>query len=265
MSVERDPWQTLAAYTPARIAIGRCGASSPTREVLSFALAHARARDAVQARVDWDALAARLGQIGLATIEVASAARDRAVYLRRPDLGKQLDTVSRTRLAAAQAAFDLALVLGDGLSATAVTAQSIPLIAALRPLVTRLGLRLAPIVLAQGARVALGDDVGELLGARLVVVLIGERPGLSAADSLGAYLTFGPRRGRSDAERNCISNIRPAGLPPERAAHNLAWLISAALEIEATGVRLKDRSDTAVLETDEHGLLPSPGLTGQPG
>ncbi|MDX2202744.1 MAG: ethanolamine ammonia-lyase subunit EutC [Hyphomicrobiaceae bacterium] len=247
----RDPWALLAARTPARIAIGRAGPALPTREVLAFALAHARARDAVQARLDWTALAERLGGLGLSTIQVASEARDRATYLRRPDLGRQLDGDSRARLEAAAAGTtcDLAILIGDGLSATAVAAQAPALVEALLPHVARLRLSLGPVVLAESARVALGDDVGALLRARLVAVLIGERPGLSAADGLGVYLTFDPKPGRTDAERNCISNIRAGGLVPSAAATNLAWLIEASCAMRATGVRLKDRSDGGQLTT----------------
>ena len=215
--------------------------------MLSFALAHARARDAVHARLDSAALAARLQGMGHATVQVDSEARDRSLYLRRPDLGRALDAPSRERLRQCRREMgprtcDLAVLVGDGLSATAVAAGAPVLIDALRPHLARLGLETGPIVLAEGARVALGDEVGEILGARLVVVLIGERPGLSAADSLGVYLTFAPRRGRTDAERNCISNIRPGGLAPSVAAQSLAWLMQAALARGLTGVALKDES-----------------------
>lgn len=242
--IPRDPWKHLGARTPARIALGRAGASLPTREVLAFALAHAQARDAVHARLDRAALAGRLGALGLDTIEVESQARDRATYLRRPDLGRQLDDASRARIKSAtqDETCDLALMIGDGLSATAVAAHVPALVEAVLPHVNSLGLKLGPAVIAEGARVALGDEVGSLLGARLVAVLIGERPGLSAADSLSVYLTYAPRPGRTDAERNCISNIRPAGLTPEAAALNLAWLLKAALVLQVTGVALKDHS-----------------------
>lgn len=229
--VVQDPWQALRAATPARIALGRAGPALPTAAVLDFALDHARARDAVHAAVDFEALAAR---IGLPTLRVASAAPDRATYLRRPDLGR--------RLAAGQALapnpLDLLLVVGDGLSAAAVEAHAAPLIAALPP-----ELRQGPVVLASQARVALGDEIGERLGARMVAMLIGERPGLSSPDSLGVYLTYGPRVGRTDAERNCLSNIRPGGLSYEAAAGRLAWLAGEALRRRITGVELKDQSD----------------------
>ena len=243
----RDPWAMLGVRTAARIAIGRAGASLPTREVLSFALAHAKARDAVNARLDRVTIASRLRALGLSAIEVASKADSREAYLRRPDLGRCLDDVSRERLRAAAtgAVSDVVLMIGDGLSATAAAAHAPPLIEALLPLLGSLKLALGGVVLAEGARVALGDEVGSLLGARLVAVLIGERPGLSAPDSLGVYLTYDPRPGRTDAERNCISNIRIGGLEPGAAAPNLAWLVEAALTRKATGISLKDESDTA--------------------
>lgn len=240
----RDPWVVLGKRTPARIAIGRAGASLPTREVLSFALAHAKARDAVHADLDVEAIGAAVRALGLDVLDVASETRDRATYLRRPDLGRRLDAASRDRLAAIGGeGCDLVVVIGDGLSATGVAAHGAAIVGDLLPHVGRLALRLAPIVVARGARVALGDEIGATLGARLTAVLIGERPGLSAADSVSAYLTFAPRPGRTDAERNCISNIRPEGLPPVAAAANLAWLIEAALARQATGIELKDLSD----------------------
>lgn len=233
--VVADPWSALKAATPARIALGRAGGSLPTGAVLDFALDHARARDAVLAAVDFEALAERIGR---PCQRVASAAPDRATYLRRPDLGR--------RLAEGQSLpsrpCDLLLVVADGLSAAAVQAHAAPLIAALPP-----DLREAPVVLARQARVALGDEIGERMGARMVAVLIGERPGLSSPDSLGVYLTYGPRVGRTDAERNCISNIRPGGLTYEDAAARLAWLIREGFKRRLTGVELKDQSDLARL------------------
>jgi ethanolamine ammonia-lyase small subunit len=244
-SPTRDAWSKLARWTPARIALGRTGASLPTREVLGFALAHARARDAVHAAFDADRIARGLSEIGLASIEVASDATDRARYLRRPDLGRRLSHASREMLigrAATQT--DLILVVGDGLSATAIHAHAVALVAAFLPHATAARLALAPVVIARGARVALGDEIGGLLHARAVAVLIGERPGLSSPDSLGIYLTYAPRLGRSDAERNCISNVRIEGLSYERAAFKLAWLMREALHREVTGVALKDESDS---------------------
>jgi ethanolamine ammonia-lyase small subunit len=240
----RDPWANLARWTPARIALGRAGASLPTREVLGFALAHARARDAVHAAFDAAAIAGGLAELGLETIEVESDAVERALYLRRPDYGRRLSQASRGRLQEHKARpADLALIVGDGLSAAAVHAHAGPQIAALLPHVKALKLSLAPVVIARGARVALGDEIGSLLRARMAAVLIGERPGLSSPDSLGVYLTYAPKAGRSDAERNCISNIRAEGLSYELAAFKLAWLVREALRRSLTGVDLKDESD----------------------
>ena len=243
----RDPWLALASRTSARIALGRAGVSLPTREVLSFGLAHAQARDAVYARLDRDALRSSLMALGLQTLDADSIARERAMYLRRPDLGRQLDEASRQRLEPVVEPSDVAIMIGDGLSAIAAHSYGPLVVAALLPHLQRLKLRLGPVVLAEGARVALGDVVGGALQARLVVVLIGERPGLSAANSLSAYLTFEPRPGRTDAERNCISNIRSGGLAPDAAAANLAWLMEAALARQTSGVALKDDSLAATI------------------
>ena len=256
----RDPWAKLARWTPARIALGRTGASLPTREVLAFALAHARARDAVHAPFDPAALAHAVAGLGMETIEVTSDAIDRALYLRRPDCGRRLSQASREALSGCRRPVDLALVVGDGLSATAVHAHAAPLIGAFLPHARRQNLALAPVVLARGARVALGDEIGALLQARAVAVLIGERPGLSSSDSLGVYLTFAPRHGRSDAERNCISNIRAEGLSYEVAAFKLAWLAREAFARSLTGVGLKDASDL-VLRDDSQ---PAAAITPNP-
>ena len=246
-SPPHDPWFFLASRTTARIGRGRAGASLPTREVLAFDLAHALARDAVHAHVDRTKLASALAGLELATIAVESEAVDRPTFLRQPDAGRRLSEASAARLAeVATGSCDLAVMVGDGLSAAAVEAHAVALISAFVPHAKRLGLTVAPIVLAEGARVALGDAVGAALRARLAVVVIGERPGLSAADSLGIYLTYDPGPGRNDAERNCISNIRPDGLPPTLAAAKLAWLVDAALGRRLTGVALKDESDTTL-------------------
>lgn len=256
LPVTADPWTDLAHLTPARLALGRSGASLPTREVLKLGLAHARARDAVHAAADFDALRSGIAALGPATVEVESAAPDRATYLRRPDVGRRLSARSRTMLAAGETVgADLCILVADGLSASAVDLNALPLLAALLP---RLAPRsLAPIVLARQGRVALGDEVGALFGARLTIMLIGERPGLSAADSLGAYLTFGPRLGLTDAARNCVSNIRSGGLVPEAAAHRIAWLVDRAFELSLTGVALKDASDGTAL-AEAPGAVPLP-------
>ncbi|MGX1309721.1 ethanolamine ammonia-lyase small subunit [Amorphus suaedae] len=283
-----DAWRRLAALTPARIALGRTGASLPTREVLKLALAHAQARDAVHTPFDAAAIVAGLQALGLPAVTVATDAASRDLYLRRPDLGRRLDAASAARLdldrlereaggradaATADAATsgaaaptppadrapDLAIVVGDGLSATGVLANAVPLVAALLPHLRRLGLALAPVVVATGARVALGDEIGARLSARMALVLIGERPGLSSPDSLGAYLTFAPRPGRSDAERNCVSNIRAGGLSPDAAAARIAWLIEAAFRLGLTGVRLKDQSPTPLAAPGRDTLPPAAG------
>ena len=248
-TITADPWGRLAALTPARLALGRAGAGLPTRHVLDLALAHARARDAVHAGFDPAGLAASLAAAGVTTLEVESAASNREIYLRRPDFGRRLSARSREALGALPCGpGDVSIVIADGLSATALAENAGSLVEALVPALRAMGLGLLPVCLARHGRVALGDEIGEILKARLTIMLIGERPGLSAADSLGAYLTFGPRLGRTDAERNCVSNIRAAGLPPPRAATKIAWLVGQALILSLTGVGLKDDSDRALLE-----------------
>ena len=232
-------WAELAALTPARVALGRSGVSLPTREVLNFGLAHARARDAVHAELDVAALRAALEAEGQKVAEVGSCAVDRAAYLARPDWGRRLDASSQARLAgfAARSDFDLVFVLSDGLSATAVQAHALPLFRCLRPRLAHL--RIAPMVIATQARVALADEVGEILHARIAISLIGERPGLSSPDSLGIYLTAQPRIGRNDAERQCISNIHAAGLGYDAASASLCALIDAALRTGTSGVAIR--------------------------
>jgi ethanolamine ammonia-lyase small subunit len=256
--VVEDVWRKLAVTTPARIALGRAGTGLPTREVLRFALAHAQARDAVHTPFDSAATAEAIGALGFETVEIASAAPARDAYLRRPDLGRRLSDASRALLRErAGEPVDLAIVVADGLSSTAIHAQAVPFLTAFKARVAEAGWRLAPIAVASQARVALGDEVGELMKARAVVVLIGERPGLSSPDSLGLYLTFAPRVGRSDAERNCISNVRGEGLAYDHAAFKLAWLIDQAMARQLTGVNLKDESDLLLVG----GKPPQPRLS----
>ncbi|MCA6110146.1 ethanolamine ammonia-lyase subunit EutC [Bradyrhizobium cenepequi] len=231
----------LRELTPARVGLGRSGASLPTAALLGFTLDHARARDAVHADFDVGALMTGLNDLGLQPLQVSSQVRDRRDYLRRPDLGRMLDPESRRALEShGKASGQLALVIGDGLSPTAVNIHAVELV---RRLQLAAGLiDVGATVIASGARVALGDEIGALVGARMVLMLIGERPGLSAPDSLGAYLTFAPRIGRTDAERNCISNIHRAGLSYAEAAYRIAWLVREGLTREVTGVALKDES-----------------------
>ena len=242
-SVRLDPWAPLRELTAARIALGSAGGSVPTARQLEFQADHARARDAVHAALDAEALAERLAAAGLPVLHAHGAAPDRAVYLQRPDLGRRLDDASRARLADACAgACDAAFVVADGLSARAVERHAAPLLADVAGRLRAAGWRMAPVVIVRQGRVAIGDEIGALLGAGLVAVLIGERPGLSAPDSLGVYLTHDPRPGRVDAERNCISNIRPEGLPCAAAAHTLVWLMTEARRRALTGVALRDES-----------------------
>ncbi len=211
-------------------------------------LDHARARDAVHIPFDAAAVAGQLEALGFETLQVESAAADRATYLRRPDLGRRLAPESRAVLERQpQFGPDVLVVVADGLSSTAVHAHAAALLGALTPHAAARNWRLGPVVLAHQARVALGDEVGALMGARFVVLLVGERPGLSSADSLSAYLTFDPQVGRSDAERNCISNIRPAGLGYDDAAARIAWHVGESLRRGYSGVALKDESATARL------------------
>ena len=241
-SAEGRTWLALRQFTQARVGLGRAGDSLPTRAVLDFGLAHAQARDAVHMTLDLDALGAQLEQAGFESVNVHSAVSDRWQYLRRPDMGRQLSDSSRSAFGARLRpdSGQLVFVLADGLSAPAVMRHAVPTLAALS---ARLGAhRIAPIVVAEQARVALGDEIGEIWQAEQVVVLIGERPGLSAADSLGAYLTYAPRVGRTDAERNCVSNIRREGLSYEQAAHRLAHLLDEAGRRRLSGVALKDDS-----------------------
>ena len=243
-----DPWAALRRHTPARIALGRSGVGLPTQALLRFAAAHAQARDAVQVALDVPALQIALVDAGWPNQLVHSRAPDRSTYLRRPDLGRRLAPASADALqATARGPVDLAILLGDGLSALALQRHALPVLQALHTALAG-RLSLAPPIIASQARVALGDEIGALLQARLVLVLLGERPGLSAPDSLGAYLTHAPRLGCHDAQRNCVSNIRPTGLAPALAAQRLAWLATEALRRRLTGVGLKDESSQVLLD-----------------
>ncbi len=247
--VPGELWARLRQTTPARIALGRVGHALPLGEVLDFQLAHARARDAVHAALDVAALEGALAPLPVRHVE--SDAPDRATYLRRPDLGRRLSPRSAALLAETGGRHDVVFVIGDGLSATGVQAGAARLVQACR---TELGdLSIGPVVIAQQARVALGDPIGEALGARVCVMIIGERPGLSVNDSLGIYMTFAPRTGRSDAERNCISNIHGAGgLSPQEAARTLGWLLREALRRQLSGVDLKDDQTPALPFEDQN-------------
>lgn len=229
-----DTWEDLRRLTRARIGLGRAGDALRTAVLLDLQMAHAKARDAVHGQVEWARIAADLAP--LPSLAVRSAAVDRATYLRRPDLGRRLEEGEANRLS--EGPFDVVFVIGDGLSAAAVQNHAVATLKATQSLLS--GMSIGPVVLATQARVALGDAIGAAMTARMVVMLIGERPGLSAADSLGAYLTFAPAPGRRDSERNCVSNIHAGGLSPQRAAGRLAWLVREALKLGLTGVGLKE-------------------------
>lgn len=215
----------------------------PTSALLEFTFDHARARDAVHADFDRAAIVSGLDALGLTTLQVSSRAPDRKDYLRRPDLGRKLDAASRDSLASGRrGGCDLAVVIGDGLSPSAPAAHAVALVRCIVAVLAPHGIELGPVVVASGARVALGDEIGELVGARVVLMLIGERPGLSTPYSLGAYLTCAPRIGCTDAMRNCVSNIHSSGLGYDEAAFKIAWLIRAGLARGVTGVALKDES-----------------------
>lgn len=232
----------LRALTPARVGLGRTGVSQRTNDLLSFQRAHAQARDAVHARLETAALAAAIGAIsGGDVLRLHSMAADRRAYLQRPDFGRKLDERSAAALTGLKfGACDLSLVVADGLSALAVERHTTPL---LQSLLARLdGWKLAPICIVEQGRVAIGDEIGAALHARLCVVLIGERPGLSAPDSLGAYVTWNPQQSRTDAERNCISNIRTEGLSYAQAVAQLLFYLSEARRRQLTGTALKEES-----------------------
>ena len=257
---QADPWQALRSLTPARIALGRAGTSLPTSAQLDFQFAHAQARDAVHVPLDVAALTADLAAEGLQVLTAHSAASDRLVYLQRPDLGRQLDASSAASLdtlaATSGQGFDLAVVIADGLSSLAVQRHAVPMVGRIVALAKEEGWRLAPLVVVEQGRVAVADEVAQRLGARMVVNLIGERPGLSSPDSLGLYFTFAPRVGLTDAARNCISNVRPQGLSYATAAHKLAYLMREACKRQLSGVSLKDEAEVPVVGTNTD---PGPG------
>ncbi|WP_150049194.1 ethanolamine ammonia-lyase subunit EutC [Methylomonas rhizoryzae] len=250
-----DPWQVLRRYTQARIGQGRAGCALPTAAQLEFQLAHAAARDAVLQAWSPQALAESVAAMDMPSLILATQAGDRQVYLRRPDLGRQLAAESHQHLAAAKDKLlqpvDVTLIVSNGLSTSAVEAHAPGLLQAVLQAYRQAGLQIAPLCLLADARVAVADEIGALLGARLAVIVVGERPGLSAADSLGIYLTYAPQPGKTDAERNCISNIRPPhGLSYAAAAATLRYLSEAALLKGISGVALKDDMPPALVAGD---------------
>jgi len=238
-----NDWAPLKRVTQARIGLARAGAAVSTRELLEFQQAHAQARDAVWHSWDAAACGAQLSAAGVTSAVVKTRAPDRATYLKRPDLGRRLDPESVKQLLALRSdpPADVALILSDGLSATAAHEHGARTVQALAKALTAANLRIAPVILAERGRVALSDEIGHTLGVRVAVIVLGERPGLSAADSLGMYLTYNPTPGNTDAQRNCLSNVRePSGLAPQLAAARLTALVRRALALQLSGVQLKD-------------------------
>ncbi|MCY7350853.1 MAG: ethanolamine ammonia-lyase subunit EutC [Cytophagaceae bacterium] len=250
-----DEWQFLRNYTPARIALGRAGHSLPTSALLDFNLAHAQARDAVHSELNVQKLREKLTKIHSGNPEhsgpdvflLKSQVENRQQYLLRPDLGRKLSAESTSLLTAHSAPpSDICFVVADGLSAQAVDAQAVPVLQRLVPTLKASGWSVAPLCLVEQGRVAIADEIGYLLRAEIVVILIGERPGLSSPDSLGAYLTYQPRPGLTDEARNCVSNIRPAGLGHDMAAQKLFYLLSEMKRKKLSGVGLKDDSELRI-------------------
>lgn len=250
----QNPWLELRRLTPARIALGRTGTSLPTNAQLDFQFAHAQARDAVHLPFDHAALSAQLTERGRESLLLHSAAADRNSYLQRPDLGRKLSDESAQNLreyaAAHPGGVDLAIVVADGLSALAVHRHTLPFLTRLEEQMNADGWSIAPVVLVEQGRVAVGDEIGQLLGAKMLVMLIGERPGLSSPDSLGLYFTYNPKVGLTDAYRNCISNVRLEGLSYGMAAHRLLYLMREACRRQLSGVNLKDEAQVQTLESD---------------
>ena len=250
----QNPWLELRRLSPARIALGRTGTSLPTSAQLDFQFAHAQARDAVHQPFDHAGLSAQLSERGRDSLLLHSAATDRNSYLQRPDLGRKLSDASAQSLRdyaqANPGGVDLAIVVADGLSALAVHRHTLPFLGRLEEQMAGDGWSVAPVVLVEQGRVAVGDEIGQLLGAKMLVMLIGERPGLSSPDSLGLYFTYNPKIGLTDAYRNCISNVRLEGLSYGMAAHRLLYLMREACRRQLSGVNLKDEAQVQTLESD---------------
>ncbi|MGY2441088.1 ethanolamine ammonia-lyase subunit EutC [Pseudomonas sp. SDO52101_S400] len=250
----QNPWLELRRLTPARIALGRTGTSLPTSAQLDFQFAHAQARDAVHLPFDHAGLSAQLTERQRDSLLLHSAAADRNSYLQRPDLGRKLSDQSAQALReyalAHPGGVDLVIVVADGLSALAVHRHTLPFLTRLEEQMAADEWSTAPVVLVEQGRVAVGDEIGQLLGAKMVVMLIGERPGLSSPDSLGLYFTYNPKVGLTDAYRNCISNVRLEGLSYGMAAHRLLYLMREACRRQLSGVNLKDEAQVQTLESE---------------
>nr|WP_294794751.1 ethanolamine ammonia-lyase subunit EutC [uncultured Mucilaginibacter sp.] len=237
---KHNPLQALKEFTPARIALGRSGSAIPLKAFQEFKLAHAHARDAVYSELNVEDLLTGLKQFDLPILQVHSAAAYREQYLQRPDLGRKLNEESAEEIKNYHSPCDVSIIIADGLSATAVNNNTIQLLQLLVPMLNSVKLRLSPITLAKQGRVAIGDEIAYALGSKLSLILIGERPGLSAADSVGAYITYAPKPGLTDESRNCISNIRPLGLNSAAAAKKIFYIVHEAFKNKLTGIGLKD-------------------------
>ena len=255
--VSTDPWAQLKKYTRARIALGKCGASLPTDAMLDFQLCHARARDAVHAQLDFEKTRDAIKKItGDRVLLLKSQVRDGAEYLRRPDLGRKLaaESAKALRAEAKKREPDIALVIADGLSATAIEQNAVPFLEMLIPALNASSYTLAPVSLVEKGRVAVADEIGSILGARLAVMFIGERPGLQSANSMGIYMTYHPEVGTTDEKRNCISNIRPEGLSCSAGVSKLLYLIGESIRRRISGVHLKDRQIDLELDAGSKSL-----------
>lgn len=258
-SLHQDFWQKLKSFTDARIGLGHTGGSLTTKHHLAFQFAHAQAQDAVWRKLDWQAIEQQLTDLSLDFMRIQSKAGNRDEYLQRPDFGRQLSEDSKTTLLALNARFDVAIVVADGLSSTAIEQNAIAFIKQLIPSLESQQLSIGPIVLAEQARVALGDPIAEVLQAKHLIVLVGERPGLSSPNSLGLYYTFNAQSGHTDAQRNCISNVREGGQSTEQAVNRLMWLLNEADKRQLSGVQLKDDSqgEMQAIELTKNFLLPN--------
>ncbi len=242
--VEPDEWEPLKAYTRARIALGKTGVSVPLKKSLQFKLAHAHAKDAVYSQLNLDDLTATLSATGLPVHSLRTRAVSRDMYLQRPDFGRLLDAQSEEQLRQLNSPpADVCIIIADGLSSTAIMKNAGPVVQLLIEKVRQAGYSLAPLVVVEQGRVAVTDAIGSVLNPRLAIIFIGERPGLSAFDSMGAYITYAPQPGLTDERRNCVSNIREQGLPAELAVDKIMYLIDSAFRLQLTGVALKDNND----------------------
>lgn len=252
-NIEADEWKSLKAYTAARIALGKTGVSIPVAESLGFKLAHAHAKDAVYSALEQGSLINALRELKYPVVSLQSQATNRDMYLQRPDLGRRLSDDSVRKLQVLSAVpTDLCIILADGLSASAINENAWPVVSALLQAAKTMNYTVSAVSLVEQARVAIADEIGSLLKARLTIILIGERPGLSSFDSMGAYITYGPKPGLTDERRNCISNIRQQGLSAPLAVDKIMYVVNEAFRLKLTGVSLKDNDgiQNAVTETD---------------